>query len=55
MPKENTYYNIAEEIENKLIDQITLGSRARLITFKPEKNLMGADLAVEKRGGYKDF
>lgn len=53
MAKKNTN-NIAEEIENKIIDQITLGSGSRLIAFKPEKNLMGADLAVERRGGYKE-
>ena len=54
MAKESTN-NIAEEIENKIIDQITLGSGARLITFKPEKSQMGADLVVEKRElKYKD-
>jgi hypothetical protein len=46
--------NIQEEIEDKVMDCIDLGVGGRLITFKPEKNNFGADLAVERRGKYKE-
>ena len=46
--------NIQEEIENKIIDQITIGASGRLITFKPEKSKRGADLVIERRGKYKE-
>jgi len=45
--------NIQEEIEDKVIDCINSGVAGRLIIFKPEKNNLGADLSVEKRGEYK--
>jgi hypothetical protein len=41
--------NIQEEVKNKIIDWIALGSEGRLIVFKTEK---GADLAVQKKGDY---
>jgi hypothetical protein len=41
--------NIQEEVEDKLIDWIALGSDGRLVAFKPEKE---ADLAVQKKGDY---
>jgi len=40
-----------EKIEYKLIDWIALESNGRLIAFKPEN---GADLVVQKRGGYNE-
>jgi hypothetical protein len=43
--------NIKEEIEDKIIDLITLGASGRLIVFKPENS--DKDLIVEKRGDYK--
>jgi len=46
--------NIQEEIEDKIIDCINFGVAGRLIIFKPEKNNIGADLAVERRGKYKE-
>lgn len=46
--------NIQEEIEDKVIDCINYGVAGRLIIFKPEKNSFGADLAVEKKGKYKE-
>ena len=46
--------NIQEEIENKIIDQITAIASGRLIVFKPEKSDLGADLVVEHRGKYKE-
>ena len=46
--------NIQKEIEDKIIDCINSGIAGRLIIFKPEKNSMGADLAVERRGKYKE-
>jgi hypothetical protein len=45
--------NIQQEIEDKVIDCINSEVAGRLIIFKPEKNDLGADLAVEKRGEYK--
>jgi hypothetical protein len=45
---------IQEQIEDKIIDSINSGVLGRLITFKPEKNAFGADLAVERRGKYKE-
>jgi hypothetical protein len=45
---------IQEQIEDKIIDSINSGVAGRLITFKPEKNIFGADLAVERRGKYKE-
>jgi len=45
--------NIQQEIEDKVIDCINSEIAGRLIIFKPEKNELGADLAVEKRGEYK--
>jgi len=46
--------NIQEEIEDKVIDTINAGIGGRLIIFKPEKDNFGADLAVERRGKYKE-
>ena len=46
--------NIQEEIEDKVIDSINEGVSGRLIVVKPEKNNIGADLAVERRGNYKE-
>ena len=46
--------NIQEEIEDKIIDCINSGVSGRLIIFKPEKSSLGADLAVERRGKYKE-
>ena len=43
--------NIQEEVEDKVIDCITLGSGGRLVIFKPEKS--DKDLVVEWRGDYK--
>ena len=45
--------NIQDKIENKIIDYIESGSGGRLIIIKPDKNQLGADLAVIKRGNYK--
>jgi len=45
---------LQEKIEDKVIDCINSGAVGRLIVFKPEKNSLGADLAVEERGNYKD-
>jgi hypothetical protein len=41
--------NIKEEIEDKIIDWIALGSGGRLIAVKPEN---GPDLVVQRRGDY---
>jgi hypothetical protein len=46
--------NIQEKIEDKVIDCINSGVAGRLIIFKPEERDFGADLAVERRGKYKD-
>ena len=46
--------NIQEEIEDKVMDCINSGVAGRLIIFKPGKNNFGADLAVERRGKYKE-
>lgn len=46
--------NIQEEIEDKVIDCINSGVAGRLIIFKPEGTASGADLAVERRGKYKE-
>ncbi|MGD0576956.1 MAG: DUF5680 domain-containing protein [Candidatus Staskawiczbacteria bacterium] len=46
--------NIKEEIEDKVMDCINSGVAGRLIIFKPEKSIFGADLAVERRGKYKE-
>ena len=46
--------NIQEEIEDKVMDCINAGVAGRLIIVKPEKNNFGADLAVERRGKYKE-
>ena len=46
--------NIKEQIEDKIIDCINSESGGRLIIFKPEKNNFGADLAVVRRGKYKE-
>ena len=46
--------NIQEEIEDKVMDCINVGVAGRLIIFKPEKSNFGADLAVERRGKYKE-
>jgi hypothetical protein len=43
--------NIKEEIEDKIIDCISLGAGGRLVVFKPENS--GRDLVVEKKGDYK--
>jgi len=48
-----TQNNIEEEIEDKVIDWITLGASGRLIASKPDKNKFTADLLVEKKGDYK--
>ncbi len=45
--------NIQKEIEDKIIDYINSTTGGRLITFKPENNIFGADLAVERKGNYK--
>ncbi len=42
--------NIQEEIENRIIDLIALGSEGRLVATKP---VGGVDLTVEKRADYK--
>ena len=41
--------NIQEEIEDKIIDWVALGSGGRLIAFRPEGKTY---LAVQKKGGY---
>ena len=41
--------NIQEEVEDKIIDWIALGTNGRLIAFKPES---GADLIIQKKGDY---
>ena len=46
--------NIQEKIENSVIDCINSGVTGRLIIFKPEKSAFGADLAIERRGKYKE-
>jgi len=46
--------NNQEEIEGKVIDCINSGVAGRLVIFKPEKAPFGADLAVERRGKYKE-
>jgi hypothetical protein len=46
--------NIKEQIENSIIDCINIGVSGRLVIFKPEDNIFGADLAVERRGKYKE-
>lgn len=46
--------NIQKQIEDKVIDCINLGVAGRLIIFKPENNKSGVDLAVERRGKYKE-
>jgi len=38
-----------EEIEDKIIDWVALGTSGRLIAFKPER---GADLVIQKKGDY---
>lgn len=45
--------NIQEDVENKIIDCIVLGSGGRLIVFKPEKNKNGADLIIKRKGEYE--
>jgi len=45
--------NIEEEIKDKIINWITIGESGRLIVSKPEKNNLGEDLIIEKRGDYK--
>ena len=46
--------NIEQEAENKIIDSIGQSSAARLIVFKPDVNKLGANLAIERRGKYKE-
>ena len=46
--------NIEEEVENKIIDEITSSAGGRLIAYKPEAEKKGVDLVVEKKGKYKD-
>jgi len=46
--------NIQKEIEDKVIDCINSSVAGRLVIFKPEKSSLGADLAVERRGKYKE-
>jgi hypothetical protein len=46
--------NIQAEIEDKVIDCINSGVAGRLVIFKPQKNSFGANLAVERRGKYKE-
>jgi hypothetical protein len=41
--------NIQEEIEDKIIDWIAMGTGGRLIAFKPDN---AADLAVQRKGDY---
>ena len=43
--------NIQEQIEDKIIDLIALGSGGRLVVFKPENS--AKSLIVEKKGDYK--
>lgn len=45
---------IEEEIEDKVIDYINSEVTGRLIIIKPEKSIYGADLAIERRGKYKE-
>jgi len=45
--------NIQEDVENKIIDCIVLGSNGRLIVFKPEEHKNGTDLAVKRKGEYE--
>lgn len=42
---------IKEQIEDKIIDCITMGAGGRLVVFKPEN--LDKDLVVEKRNDYK--
>jgi len=45
--------NIEEDIEDKIMDWITVDMAGRLIVSKPEKSNFGADLLIERRGDYK--
>jgi len=44
---------IQEEIEDKIIDWITMNVSGRLIVTKSDKNPFGANLVVNKKGDYK--
>jgi hypothetical protein len=46
--------NIKEKIENSVMDCINSGIVGRLIIFKPEQSIFGADLVVERRANYKE-
>jgi hypothetical protein len=46
--------NTQDKVEDKIIDCINSGVTGRLIIFKPENGKLGADLAVERRGNYKE-
>jgi len=45
--------NIQEDVENKIIDGIVLGSGGRLIVFKPEEHKNGVDLVIKRKGEYE--
>lgn len=45
--------NLQEEIENKIIDHIIGEAGDRLVVFKPQNLLAGADLVVAKKGLYE--
>ena len=48
------FENIEEKTKNKIIDSINLKAGGRLVISKPEKNKLGADLVVTRRGNYKE-
>lgn len=45
---------IQDQIEDKIIDCINSGAGGRLVIIKPEIDIFGADLVVEKRAEYKN-
>ena len=45
--------NIQEDVENKIIDCIVLGSGGRLLVTKPEEFRNGADLVIKRKGEYE--
>lgn len=46
--------DIKEDVENKIIDCIVLGSGGRLLVTKPEAAATGADLIIKRKGEYKN-
>lgn len=46
-------HKIQEEIEDKIIDWVTMNVSGRLIVTKSDKNPFGANLVVNKKGDYK--